>query len=61
MEDKVKWMKVAEVAEKLDLKLPTAYVVVRTKIPHYKFGGGIRIHPDDLRSFVESRRVSACA
>lgn len=54
-------LKVPQVAELLACSIATVYALIeRGQLPAVKIGvgnGGVRVRPDDLESFVESRRT----
>lgn len=63
--DDIKWLTVADVARKLDLKTKTVYLLASEHCPADRRiashrlgpnGGKLRFHPDDVADYIESRR-----
>lgn len=51
----MKILTVKQVAELLQMKLPTIYAMVeQQKIPHYKIGGAVRFREDEIVKWLDT-------
>ncbi len=52
------WLSASELAEHLGLGMTRTYELLRAEIPSYRIGRVIRIHKNDIETWLEANKVT---